>query len=234
MVIDSGECLDKREIMQTYSVMRMTDPVQIDGRWEKHLWVDIPHLSLGFHMGDPPEHFPGVRAKLAYDLEMLYVIFQVEDRYVCARNQSYQEPVYQDSCVEFFFTPGENISEGYFNLEVNCGGTALFHHQLGRQVEDVPVSGVDFHQIQIAHTLPKVIEEEITESITWVVEYCLPFSVLAKYAPLAQPGAGITWRANFYKCADKSSHPHWLTWSRVDLPAPDFHSPEFFGRLIFG
>lgn len=220
--------------MKSYSVKQLTESVQIDNRWEKQPWLDIPHLSLGFHMGDLPEHFPEVKVKLAYDLEVLYVIFQVDDRYVCARRQSYQEPVYQDSCVEFFFTPGEDISEGYFNLEVNCGGTALFHHQRGRQVGDVPVSEVDFQQVQIAHSLPKVLNEEITESVTWVVEYCLPFSVLEKYAPLAQPSSSIIWRANFYKCADKSSHPHWLTWAPVELPDPDFHSPEYFGRLVFG
>jgi hypothetical protein len=233
MVIYSKQNMDKGRNMKPYSIRRLTIPVQVDAQWVKSPWLDIPYLDLGFYIGTMPEHFPLVKAKLAYDLEILFVIFQVEDRYVCARNQSYQEPVHQDSCVEFF-PRGEDISEGYFKLEVNCGGTVLFHHQLGRQVEDVPVSGVGIHQIQIAHTLPQVIEEEITESIIWVVEYCLPFSVLAKYAPLAQPGAGIPWRANFHKCADKPSHPHWLTWARVDLPAPDFHSPEFFGRLVFG
>ena len=40
-------------------------------------------------------------------------------------------------------------------------------------------------------------------------------------------------RANFYKCADKSAHPHFLAWNRVDTPAPDFHRPDFFGELTF-
>jgi hypothetical protein len=39
--------------------------------------------------------------------------------------------------------------------------------------------------------------------------------------------------ANFYKCADQTSHPHWLTWASVDYPQPKFHLPEFFGRLVF-
>ena len=40
-------------------------------------------------------------------------------------------------------------------------------------------------------------------------------------------------RANFYKCADRTAHPHFLAWNRVDAPAPDFHRPDFFGELIF-
>ena len=39
-------------------------------------------------------------------------------------------------------------------------------------------------------------------------------------------------RANFYKCGDKTAHPHYLSWSPIDTPKPDFHRPEFFGELI--
>jgi hypothetical protein len=48
-----------------------------------------------------------------------------------------------------------------------------------------------------------------------------------------KPGPGVTWRANFYKCADKTSHPHWLTWAHVNYPKPKFHLPEYFGRIEF-
>ena len=37
--------------------------------------------------------------------------------------------------------------------------------------------------------------------------------------------------ANFYKCADATALPHYLSWSPIDTPAPDFHRPEFFGEL---
>ena len=39
-------------------------------------------------------------------------------------------------------------------------------------------------------------------------------------------------RANFYKCGDKTAHPHFLSWNPVGTPAPDFHRPDFFGELI--
>jgi hypothetical protein len=220
--------------MKSYLVMRLTRPVQVDARFEKFPWVEIPSLNLDHHMGYTPTHFPGVRVKLAYDQDALYAIFKVEDRFVCARKRAYQERVCEDSCVEFFFTPGEDIDQGYFNLEVNCGGTVFFQHQFRRHIAEKPVSIPDFNQLMIAHSLPKIVDQEITESLTWVVEYRLPFAILANYAPLIQPNSAVTWRANFYKCADKCSSPHWLTWSPVDLPTPDFHRPEFFGILIFG
>ena len=40
-------------------------------------------------------------------------------------------------------------------------------------------------------------------------------------------------RANFFKCADKAAHPHFLSWNPIDVPTPDFHRPDFFGELRF-
>jgi hypothetical protein len=42
---------------------------------------------------------------------------------------------------------------------------------------------------------------------------------------------GNLWRANFYKCGDDTSHPHWAAWSPVD--ELNFHLPRCFGRLGF-
>ena len=45
--------------------------------------------------------------------------------------------------------------------------------------------------------------------------------------------SGKTMRANFYKCGDKTTKPHFLSWNPIDLPAPDFHRPDFFGEIRF-
>ena len=41
----------------------------------------------------------------------------------------------------------------------------------------------------------------------------------------------ITMMANFYKCADLTSTPHFLSWAPIDTPEPDFHRPEFFAPI---
>jgi hypothetical protein len=48
------------------------------------------------------------------------------------------------------------------------------------------------------------------------MSYKLTFSLIARFSKIIKPRSGVTWRTNFYKCADKCSHPHWLTWSVVD------------------
>lgn len=216
-----------------YTVQRTSEAVSIDADWEKSFWQNVPALSLAHHMGEKPAHMPVTEAKLRYDDQAIYVIFRVQDQYVRAVADSYQGPVYRDSCVEFFFTPGADITAGYFNLEMNCGGQALFMHQLKRETEVTPVSADHFSEVTVAHSLPEIIDPEISEPTTWTVEYRLPFNVLANYTSLKAPEAGTVWRANFYKCADATSAPHWLTWAKVDFPRPNFHLPEFFGALVF-
>jgi len=218
----------------TYPVNRLKEPILIDGNWDKPAWQEVEPLELTHSMGDKPAHLPKVQAKLMYDENAIYVIFRVEDRYVRAVAKTHQDAVCRDSCVEFFWAPGMDVKKGYFNLEMNCGGTMLLHFQVIPRKDSVPIAPADLERIEVAHSLPKFVEPEIATPTVWTVEYRLPTEMLAKYLPgSARPAPGVRWRANFFKCADQSSHPHWLTWSFVDRPKPDFHVPECFGTIEF-
>ncbi len=213
-----------------YQVHKLTKTIKLDGDWNKAAWKNCPTVEIKNFMGERPEHFPTVQAKAAYDERFIYVIFRVEDRYVRAVAKKTQDMVCRDSCVEFFFTPGTDISVGYFNLEMNCGGTILLYHQTERGQN---CRTVDCDSIEVFHSMPKIVEPEITEPTTWIVEYKIPLALLEKYTPVVKPAPGVKWLGNFYKCGDATSHPHWLTWNPVQLPKPDFHQPRFFAPLEF-
>ena len=38
----------------------------------------------------------------------------------------------------------------------------------------------------------------------------MPWSLFAKYHKTPAPTKGTVYRANLYKCADQTSHPHWV------------------------
>ena len=116
---------------------------------------------------------------------------------------------------------------------IGWGSLVSFYHQEKQGVNDVGIKMEDFANIEIAHSMPEIVDPEITEPTTWTVEYRLPFSILKNYADVVMPASGETWRANFYKCADATSQPHWLTWAPVEFSRPNFHLPEFFGTLSF-
>ena len=218
-----------------YSVARTTDSRTWSAPWTDPLWRDVAAIRLTHFMGSRPKHFPVVQAKLLYDDVSVHVIFRVQDQFVVSRARCDQDSVCVDSCVEFFFSPDDEVDAGYFNLEMNCGGTILFHYMSEPRTGTKVISREHLSSIARVHSLPKLIECEMKEPIEWQVGYRLPTDMLSHYYPtvVRKPAPGVRWRANFFKCADESSHPHWLTWTQVDSPTPDFHRPNDFGTLNF-
>lgn len=227
----SCESTMKKEYV--YNVARLNQPMEIDARWEKPQWANVRYAEITNYMGTVPGFKPDVQVKMLYDDTSIYVIFNVKDRYVRCLTDEINGPVWKDSAVEFFFAPDARYPLLYFNLETNCGGTALMHYNLIPRKESVEISPGDIGMIEIAHTLPGIIDPEIEGPVTWTLEYRIPLSILEKYSAVTRPEKGVEWRANFYKIAENNSNPHYITWSVIENEQPDFHIPQYFGKLIF-
>jgi len=216
-----------------YPVYRADVPPGIKNDWEDPAWQKVTPLVITFPMGTPPQFTPQALARVLYDEDYIYVQFKVEDRYVRSVVQRVNGPVSGDACVEFFFCPDTSRPETYFNMEVNAGGTPLLFCVTYPWKEKHELDSAEIRTIPLAHTLPAVVEPEITDPVTWGIEYKIPFTLLEKYTSVVRPAPGVVWNANFYKTANKNSNPHYLTWSWVNFPRPNFHLPMYFGRLEF-
>ena len=225
----------KRPPAPLYKVARLNKSMQIDANWNKAEWKKIRAIKITNYMGKLPAFKPQVEAKMMYDNKNVYVIFRVKDRYVHSVVQEYNGNVSGDACVEFFFAPDSHFPERYFNLEINAGGTPLLFYILPPypKASYTRLDPEDIKQIEIAHSLPQVVDPEIKDSITWTLEYRIPLSLLEKFSDVTRPAPGVAWKANFYKTASHSTNPHWITWSVVNNPKPNFHLPQFFGTLEF-
>lgn len=106
-----------------YTVSRVKRRPEMLGLWDGPAWCNIPCLTIACFRPEGSGHRPVTRVKLVYDLDGLFVLFQVYDTYVRCLRTGYQDLVYKDSCVEFFVQP--NPESGYFNFEINCGGALL-------------------------------------------------------------------------------------------------------------
>jgi hypothetical protein len=217
----------------SYKVRRLSSSIKIDANWNKWQWKAVQAVLIKEYMGKLPKLKSTVQAKMMYDATNLYVIFKVLDYRVRYRTKEINGPVWEDNCVELFFSPDTMAPLKYFNLEINCIGVPLMHYNAVASKDIVNLSAADIKNIKIAHSLRPNNEKEIAGPITWTLEYKLPLALLRKYAPVTNPEEGVTWYANFYKIAHKSSNPHYMSWSYVDVAGIDMHMPEFFGKLIF-
>jgi hypothetical protein len=203
--------------------------------WDGPQWSNAGTLQIAHFRPESSQHRPNALARLLYDDEGIHGLFRVEDRYVVCKRADYLDPVWKDSCVEFFAQPKPD--RGYFNFEFNCGGAFLCSYITnpervpGGFKEFIRLPAVIGTMVKAVSSLPSKINAEIAEPTTWFLRFFVPFGVLETYVGrLGAPGAQV-WRANFYKCADESSHPHWAAWSPVD--ELNFHLPRCFGIIRF-
>ncbi len=214
--------------MKTYKINKIDESLPLDGEWSGKCWAQIPHLDIELIHPKSSFHHPETKAKLAYDKNSIRGIFKVEDQYIRSTTTKLQDGVCQDSCVEFFFKPKPDV--GYFNFEFNCGGNMLCQYSIAPrngQIIDIK----DAQKVEIQHSLPPVIDPEITEPTIWLLEFKIPFSILEKYCGSLEITSGTQWTANLYKCGDKTSHPHWISYAPISKL--DFHLPDCFVPIVF-
>lgn len=165
---------------------------------------------------------PDVRFAIAHDARALLIRFEVEEDNPRAVALCDNGRVWEDSCVEFFVQ--ESGSPYYFNFETNCIGTGLAAKRRSRS-EFEHFDAARLARVVRRPSLPKV-PLDLRERTAWSLELEIPFDLLV------DGGIPACLKANFYKCGDKTAVPHYLSWNPVEVPAPDFHRPEFFGELI--
>jgi hypothetical protein len=171
---------------------------------------------------------PDVDFSMAFTSDELLLKYYITEEWFKAEKTESNEAVYEDSCVEFFVSPGDDGI--YYNFEFNGIGTCLMGSGKGRhnRIKAPP------EIISLVRRKSSAGTESICERsgrFSWNITMALPVKVFFQHQIIEL--AGKTFRANFYKCGDKLSMPHYLTWNPVLTEKPDFHRPEFFGILKF-
>lgn len=170
---------------------------------------------------------PEVSVRMAYTDNALLLHYKVKEDAVRGRYGQDNDPVYKDSCVEFFVSPtNDNV---YYNLECNCIGTILLGG--GEPGNRERATAESMRMIERWASLGRSPFEERIGEVEWEVALAIPYAAFFKHRITTLDGRAI--RANFYKCGDELPTPHFLSWNPIGTAKPNFHLPEYFGSLIF-
>lgn len=176
-----------------------------------------------FPWGVPPDK-PRVRFKIAHNNHFILVHYTVFEAEILARYTKHNEPVYRDSCVEFFLS--FEADENYYNFELNCLGTCLSACGPSRDKrESLPVSLIETIRTQTT------LSRHGSKRFNWELTVLIPQEAFIYKNISRLSGKRAT--ANFYKCGDDLEHPHYISWGNIRTPQPDFHQPSFFGEINF-
>ena len=181
-------------------------------------WSAVPSVPLKpcrWSPNPPPE----AAARAVWSAERLLVrldCFRAPER---AENTAPDSAVWEDSCLEFFFSFD---GRSYVNLEANAKGALRAAY------------GPDRNKRRFLREMevPLPTAEAVEAEEGWELRLRLPLGLIpALWSVEARPG--LTFTGNFYSCGDATPAPHYAAWSPVETQTPDFHRPEFFGELIF-
>lgn len=131
---------------------------------------------------------------------------------------------WEDSCCEFFIA---HPTDGtYYNFEVTCAGALLCGKRKDRNNFTL-LSAESLKRVRRHCSLSKEPRDIKGGIHSWSIALLIPFDLI----DIQELPSSL--RGNFYKCGDKTATPHYVSWSPVHTPSPDFHRPEFFGELVF-
>jgi hypothetical protein len=161
---------------------------------------------------------------IAHSEKYIYVDYFVRCNFLRAMNYTDNSPVADDSCVEFFLQLPD--SDEYWNFEFNCIGACNASHRVDR-LNPTRLSSAEMAQIKRYASCGSRPFQEMEGIFAWNVTIAVPFSLIG----VAGDSLPKYIMANFYKCASRTSLPHYLSWSPIRSDKPNFHCPEFFGKI---
>ncbi len=183
-------------------------------------WEDLETLEICERMWTPPADI-AASARIGYTADALLVRLQAREGAVRAEESGPLGHPWEDSCLEFFFSPVTGDPR-YVNIEFNPNACCCLG--LGDGKERMRL-------------LPEKnwLEPRVFSALGgWGIEYRVPFALLRMLFPGFEAVPGAVIRANCYKCGDKTERVHFLSWNRVTSETPNFHRPQDFGKMILG
>ena len=170
---------------------------------------------------------PEVKFKIAYNQDQILLKYYVIEENILAKETRVNGSVHKDSCVEFFVSPS---GDAYYNFEFSCIGIPHVGYGEARS-KRVLLDPEILKLIKVKSSLGNQPFEEKTGGHQWEMMIIIPKACLSFDKGIVLKG--LKAKANFYKCGDDTSNPHFVTWNPVGTKKPDYHRPEYFGKLSF-
>jgi len=167
---------------------------------------------------------PTVQVRLAYTADAFLIHFKVDEKEIRAVAAADNGRVYEDACVEFFVQPFADQS--YYNFEFSCIGKLLL--QGGAKGDRKMAPPEILKSIKRWSSLGDQPFDTKAGNHSWELTAVIPYSAFFRHP---QTAIQEEIKANFYKCGDKLPTPHFVSWNKILTEKPNFHAPEFFGRI---
>lgn len=202
--------------MKIYEVKKAPSadlPIASDG-WNQAMQGEIDLYPWdGYQKSAPKTYF-----YMLYDENGVGIKFFSDELNPVGNAKGMNTDVYTDSCVEIFLNASPETTNKYLNFELSV--TGYMHLGLGSGRFDRELQYIDFDRLNI--------QTRILPEVGWEAKFYIPFSLLKEY----YPEISNEWNGNFQKLCEDCQIPHLGCWNLIGSEKPDFHRPEYFGKIL--
>jgi hypothetical protein len=187
--------------------------------------AEIPFHSVSSVNWKKYPYCPEVKFRIAHNGDAILLNYKVNESDIKAVCGNDNGRIWEDSCVEFFITFN---SDFYYNIECNCITQLLIATGAGRG-DRIPLPADLLKLPDRWSSLGNIPLEGLSGE--WELSLLIPKKIFRLDA--IETFEGLEAKGNFYKCGDNLKTPHFLSWKPIKSETPDFHLPQFFGKLLF-
>ena len=191
-------------------------------------WCDIEVGKVNvYNWKEFQGYDPEAEFQMVHDDNNIFLRLTAHNDYNINQCTDVNQFVCNDSCMEAFFNLPGMVKSAYFNFEFNANGVIFLGWGESRENRITVDPAIIKKYITImayGNDIPATQRGEW--SLTVIINKEL-FPVLTGHEFTSGECGG-----NFYKCGERAIS-HFISWDEIIMDHPDFHRPEYFGKLIF-
>jgi hypothetical protein len=215
-------------------IARANGPVTVDGDPSDAVWHAATPIEFIYPWADESgEPQQGTTARMLWDDEALYILYECVDPYLDAEVTEHDGPVYAEDAVEIFVTPDADDITAYFGYEMNIRGVFLDYMAFGGGQEWTENIHFEWESegVDIATSWEGTLNDHTDRDEGWVLEVAIPWDNFRHLGGAVPPRPGDLWRLNLNRTAGHMGR--FSLWSDTGTPWAAFHHSVRFGKAWF-
>jgi len=185
----------------------------------------LDHQSLDHLLWSRDDYYPQVYFDIAHNGANIFLKFTVMEDDLRMMYNTTNDPVYKDTCVEFFIGIEDDVN--FYDLEFNFAGTC----SVGYGSSKFSRQNLPANTIANIATQSKLWRLNGHFKYCWELTLAIPVSTFIHHTAINLNNMAC--KLNFYKCGDDLGKPHFIAWNKIDPENQDFYLQEFFGKARF-
>jgi len=202
------------------TALQFAGRIDAEGFPEHASWGNVPAIRFDRDwQGRNADPLRETEVRLQWTKDALYLRFLARYRsinvFADAEPDGRRDQLWERDVAEVFLQPPGSGARSYKEFEVSPNGFWI----------DLEIGPGEKRDLRSGLMRRVKVDQQ---SKTWMAEMALPMkSLTARFDPAK------AWRVNFFRVEGASEPRFYSAWRPTGSPAPNFHVPESFGKLVF-